>query len=226
MEECREWQEQQQQKVIHKWHTGWACLIFQDCLLHQNCSSTENCLAVSQISDSQMSSGASDGRKFACNVGDLGLTPGLWTSPGEVHGKSHQYSSSVQFGHSVLFDSLQPHGMQHAKPLCSTPTPRFYSNSCSLSQWCHPTISSSVIPFSSCLQSFPASGSFQMSQFYPSGGQSIGVSASTSVLPMNIHDWFPLGWTDWISSQSKRSSRVFSNTTVQKHQFFGVQISI
>ena len=146
MEECREWQEQQQQKVIHKWHTGWACLIFQDCLLHQNCSSTENCLAVSQISDSQMSSGASDGRKFACNVGDLGLTPGLWTSPGEVHGKSHQYSSSVQFGHSVLFDSLQPHGMQHAKPLCSTPTPRFYSNSCSLSQWCHPTISSSVSP--------------------------------------------------------------------------------
>ena len=138
-----------------KWFTsdtGWACLIFQDCLLHQNCSSTENCLAVSQISDSQMSSGASDGRKFACNVGDLGLTPGLWTSPGEVHDKSHQYSSSVQFGHSVLFDSLQPNGMQHAKPLCPTPTPRFYSNTCSLSQWCHPTISSSVTSFPFCPQ--------------------------------------------------------------------------
>ena len=103
--------------------------------------------------------------------------------------------SSVQFSHSVVSISLRPHGLQHARPPCPSPTPRVYSNSCPLSQWCHPTISSSVIPFSSCLQSFPASGSFQMSQFFASGGQRIGVSASTSVFPMNIQDWFPLGWT-------------------------------
>ena len=101
-----------------------------------------------------------------------------------------------------------------------------YSNSCPLSQWCHPTTSSSVIPFSSCLQSFPASESFPMNQFFTSGDQSIGVSASTSVLPMNIQDWFPLGWTGWISLQSKGLSRVFSNTTVQKHQFFSTQLSL
>ena len=100
-----------------------------------------------------------------------------------------------------------------------------YSNSCPLSQWCHPTISSSVVPFSFCLHSFPASGSFQMSQHFASGGQRIGVSASTSVLPVNIQDWFPLGWIGWISLQSKGLSRVFSNTTVQKHQFFGTQLS-
>ena len=99
-------------------------------------------------------------------------------------------------------------------------------NSCSLSWWCHPTISSSVVPFSSLLQSFPASGSFPMSQFFTSSGQSIGVSASASVLPMNIQDWFPLGWTGWISLQSKGLSRVFSNITVQKHQFFGTQLSL
>ena len=109
---------------------------------------------------------------------------------------------------------------------CPSPTPRVYSNSCPLSQWCHPTISSSVIPFFSCLRSFPASGSFQMSQFFASGGQSIGVSASASVLSVNIQDWSPLGWTGWISWQSKRLSRVFSNTTVQKHQFFGTQLSL
>ena len=101
-----------------------------------------------------------------------------------------------------------------------------YSNSRPLSWWCHPTISSSVIPFSSCLQSFPASGSFQMSQFFASGGQSIGVATSVSVLPMNIQDWFPLRWTGWISLQSKRLSRVFFNTTVRKHQFFGTQPSL
>ena len=99
--------------------------------------------------------------------------------------------------------TLRPHGLQHTRPPCPSPTPRIYSNSCSLSRWCHPTISSSVVPFSTCLQSFPASGSFQMSQLFTSGGQSIGVSASTSVLPMNIQDWFPLGWTDWISLYSK-----------------------
>ena len=113
-----------------------------------------------------------------------------------------------------------------AAPPCPSPTPGVYSNSCPLSWWCHPTISSSVIPFSSCLQSFPASGSFQMSQLFASGGQSIGVSASASVLPMNIQDWFPLGWTDWSSLQSKGLSRVFSNTTVQKQQFSGTQLSL
>ena len=133
--------------------------------------------------------------------------------------------SSVQFSRSVMSDSLRPHESQHARPPCPSPTPGVYSNSCPLSQWYLPAISSSVIPFSSCLQSFPALGSFQMSQFFVSGGQSIGVSASASVLPINIQDWFPLGWTGWISLQSKRLSKVFSNTTVQKHQFFSAQLS-
>ena len=127
---------------------------------------------------------------------------------------------------SVISDSLQTHGLQHARPPCPPPTPRVYSNSCPLSRWCDATILSSVIPFSSCLQSFPASGSFQMSQFFASGGQSIGVSASASVLPMNIQKRFPLGWTAWISLQSRGFSRVFSNTTVQKHQFFSAQLSL
>ena len=133
---------------------------------------------------------------------------------------------SVQFSHSVMFDSLWPHGLQHVRLPCPSPTPGVYSNSCPLSWWCHPTVSSSVIPFSSRHQSFPASGSFQMSQLFASGGQIIGVSASASVLPMNIQDWFSLGWTGWISLMSNRLSRVFSNTTVQKHQFFGVQLSL
>ena len=133
---------------------------------------------------------------------------------------------SVQFSHSVVSDSLWPHEPQHARPSCPSPTPRVYPNSCPLSQWCHPTISSSVVPFSSCLQSFPTSGSFQMSWLFSSGGQNIGVSASTSVLPMNTQDWSPLGWTGWISSQSKGLSRVFSNTTVQKHKFFDAQLSL
>ena len=111
-------------------------------------------------------------------------------------------SSGIHFSHSVMSSSLRPHGLQHARPPCPSPTPTVYPNSCPLSRWCHPTISSSVI-FSSCLPSFPASGSFQMSQLFALGGQSIGVSASTSVLPMNIQDWFPLGWTGWISLQSK-----------------------
>ena len=133
---------------------------------------------------------------------------------------------SVEFSRSVLSDSLRPHGLQHTRPPCSSPTPGVYSNSCPLSRWCHPTISSSVIHFSSCLQSFPASGSFQMSQFSASGGQSIGVSASISVHPMNIQDWFLLGWTEWISLGSKGLSRVFSNTTAQKHPFFSAQLSL
>ena len=134
--------------------------------------------------------------------------------------------SSVPFSRSVVSDSLWPHGPQHARPPCLSPTPRVYSNPCPLGWWCHPTISSSVVPFSSCPQSFPASGSFQMSQFFTWGGQSIGVSASTSVLPMNIPDWFLLGWTYLLSLQSKGLSRVFSNTTGQKHQFFGAQLSL
>ena len=124
-----------------------------------------------------------------------------------------------------MSDSLQPHGLQHTSLPCPSPTPGAYSNSCPLRQWCHPTISSSVVPFSSCLQSFPALGSFPMSRFFTSRGQSIGVSASAFVLPMNIQDWFPLGLTDLISLQSKGFSRFFSNTTVQKHPFLGAQLS-
>ena len=137
-----------------------------------------------------------------------------------------RHFSSVPFSRSVVFDSLRPHGPQHARLPCPSPIPRVHPNSCPLSRWCHPTISSSVVPFSSCLQSFPASGSFPVSQFFASGGQSVGVSASASVLPMNTQDWSPLGWTGWTSLQSKGLSRVFSNTTVQKHQFFGAQLSL
>ena len=134
--------------------------------------------------------------------------------------------SSVPFSCSVESDSLQPHQPQHARPPCPSPTPAVYPNSCPLSQWCHLIISSSVVPFSSCPQSFPASESFPMSQlFTDSFGQSIGVSASTSVLPMNTQDWSHLGWTGWISLQSKGLSRVFSNATVQKHQFYSAQPS-
>ena len=125
-------------------------------------------------------------------------------------------SSTVQFSLSVVSDSLWPHGLQHTRPPCSSPTPRAYPNSCPLSRWCHPTISSSVVPFSSCLQSFPESGSFPMSQLFAWGGQSNRVSASASVFPMNIQDWFPLGWTGLISLQSKGLSRVFSYSTVKK----------
>ena len=120
-----------------------------------------------------------------------------------------QFSSVTQ---SCL--TLQPHELQHSRPPCPSPTPGVHPNSCPLSRWCHPIISSSVVPFSSCPQSFPASGSFQKSQLFTSGGQSIGVSASASVLPMNTQDWSALGWAGWISLQSKGLSRVFSNTTV------------
>ena len=133
--------------------------------------------------------------------------------------------SSVQFSYSVVSDSLRPHESQHARLPCPSPTPGVCSNSCPSSQWCHPTISSSVLPFSSCPQSLPVSGSFPMSQLFSWGGQSTGVSASASVLPMNTQDWSPLGLTCWISLQSKGLSRVFSNTTVQKHQFFSAQFS-
>ena len=134
------------------------------------------------------------------------------------------FKSVSQFSRSVLSDSLRPHESQHARPPCPSPTPGVYSNSRPSSQWCHPAISSSVVPFSH-LQSFPASGSFLISPLFAWGGQSTGVSASASVLPVNTQDWSPLGWTGLISLQSKGLSRVFSNTTVQKHQFFSVQIS-
>ena len=147
-----------------------------------------------------------------CSPEDLGL----------ISQVKHAVSSIQSFSRVRLFVT---HGLQHARPPCPSPTPRAYSNSCPLNPWCHPTISSSVVPFFSCSQSFPASGSFQMSQFFTSGGQSVGVSTSASVLPMNIQDWFPLGWTGWISLLSIGPSRVFSNTTVQKHQFFGAQLS-
>ena len=133
--------------------------------------------------------------------------------------------SSVQFSCSVVSESLQPDESQHARPPYPSPTPRVHSNSCPSSRWCHPAISSSVIPFSSCPQSLPASESFPMTQLFTWGGQSTGVSASASVLPINTQDWSPLGWTGWIFLQSKGLWRVFSNTTVQKHQFFSTQLS-
>ena len=132
---------------------------------------------------------------------------------------------SVQFNRSVVSDCLWPHESQHARPPCPSPTPRVHSDSRPASQWCHPAISSSVVPFTSCPQSLPASGPFPVRQLFTWGGQSIGVSTSTSLLPMNTQDWSPLGWTGWISLQSKGLSRAFSNTTVQKHQFFGAQLS-
>ena len=149
-------------------------------------------------------------------MGNLDLIPGLGRSPGEENGYPLHCSVS-QSVQSVVSDSLRPPGLQHTRPPCPSPTPGVSSNSCPLSRWCHPTISSSVVPFSSCLQSFSASGSFPVSQFFASGSQSIGVSTSASVLPVNIQDWFPLGLTGLISLQSKRLSRVFSNTTVQKN---------
>ena len=136
------------------------------------------------------------------------------------------FISSVQFSHTVVSDILRPHGLQHGRPPCPSPTPRAYSNPCPLSQWCHPTISSSVVPFSSCLHSFPASGSFPMSLFFALGGQSIGVSASTSVLPMSIQGWFPLRLTVLIFLLSKGLSGVFSSTIVHRHQFFSTPPSL
>ena len=133
---------------------------------------------------------------------------------------------SVKFSHSVVSDSLRPHGPQHTRPPCTSQLPGVYPNSCPLSWWCHPIISSSVVPFSFCPQSLPASESFSMSQLYAWGGQSIGVSASASVHPMNTQDWSPLGWTGWISLQSKGLSRVSSNTTVQNIQFCSAQLSL
>ena len=155
-------------------------------------------------------------------------------SPSDIpddHQSSYNWLSSIlisfiHFSHSVLSDSLWPHGLQQARLSCQSPTPGAYSNLCLAQRWCHPNISSCVVPFSSYLQSFPASRSFPMSQFSASGGWSTGVSASASVFPMNIQDWFPLGWTGSIFLPSNGLSRVFSNTIVQKHQFFGTQLSL
>ena len=153
-----------------------------------------------------------------------------WTFLYAKYVVSPGYIRSDQISCSVMSDSLQPHESQHARPPCPSPPPRVYSNSRPSSQWCHPAISSSVIPFSSCLQFFPASGSFQMSQFFASGGQSTGVSASASVLPMNIQDWFPLGWTAWISLKPKGLSRVLQHhsskaSVVSCSAFFIVQLT-
>ena len=149
-----------------------------------------------------------------------------WTSfPIRGHGRNKSKLSSVQFSRSVVSDSLRHHESQHARPPCPSSTPRVHSDSRPSSQWCHSAISSSVIPVSSCLQSLPASESFPVSQLFSWGGQSIGVSALASFLPKNTQGWSPSEWTGWISSQSKGPSRVFSNTTVQKHQFFGAQLS-
>ena len=159
------------------------------------------------------------------------ITKPLWTSVCHLQNGLNDTTfgglfSSVQFSRSVMSDSLWPHEPQHARHPCPSPTPEVHPNPCPLCRWCHRTILSSVVPFSSCPQSFPASGSFQMSQLSASGGQSIGVSASTSAPPMNTQDWSPLGWTGWISLQSKGLSRVFSNTMIQKNQFFCAQFSL
>ena len=155
-------------------------------------------------------------------IGEEGLPLGVHTLLPCINEVCNQFSS-VQFSCPVVSDSSWSHEPQHARPRCPSPTPEVHPNPCPLSQWCHPTISFSVVPFSSWLQSFPASGSFPINQFFTSGGQRI--VASASVLPMTIQGWFPLGYTGWISLQSKELSRVFSSTTVQKHQFFSVQLS-
>ena len=163
--------------------------------------------------------------------GDLshpGIKPTSLASPALAGRYFTTQFSSVQFSQfrrSVMSNSLQSHEPKHTRPPCPSPTPRVHPDSCASSWWCHPAISSSVVPFSSCPQSLPASRSFPVSQLVTWGGQSIGVSASASILPMNTQDWSPLGWTGWISLQSKGLSRVFSNTTVQKHQFFSTPLS-
>ena len=155
------------------------------------------------------------------------LSPGWWSRNLTMISPLWTIWFFSQFSHSLVSDSLQPHELSSMPGLLiHHQLLEFTQTHCPFSWWCHPTISSSVLPFSSCLQSFPASGSFQMTQLFISGGQSIGVSALTSVLQMNIQDWSPLGWTGWISLKSKGLSRVFSDTTVQKHQFFSAQFSL
>ena len=184
------------------------------------------------ISGSGRSPGGGHGNPLQYSFLENPKNRGAWRATVHGVGKSwtqlkwlSMHASVSQFIRSVMSDSLWPHELQHARPPCPSQTPRVYSSSCPSSRWCHPAISSSVILFSSCPQSLPASGSFPMSQLFASGGQSIGVSASASILPMNTQDWSPLGWTGWISLQSKGLSRVFSNTIVQKHKFFSTQLS-
>ena len=168
--------------------------------------------------------GDSPGKKtgVGCHALLQGIFPTQLSKPSFPHWR---WFSSVQFSRSVVSNSLQPHESQHTRPPCPSPAPGVHSGSCPLSRWCHPAISSSVVPFSSCPQSLPASESFPMSQLFTWDGQRTGVSALASFLPKNTQDWSPLGWTAWISLQSKGLSRVFSNTTVQKHQFFSAQLS-
>ena len=164
---------------------------------------------------------------FLLPFGNPWLAFYIWESASVWH--THSFVSLfllLLFSHSVVSNSLRPQGLQHARLPFPSPTPGVFWNSCPLTQWCHPAISSSVVPFSSCPQSFPASGSFPMSQFFESGGQIIGASASASVLPVNIEDWSPSEWTGWISLQSKGLPRVSSNITVQKQQFFSAQLSL
>ena len=152
--------------------------------------------------------------------------PDFPSNLGKPTHRASRILSSVQFSSvAQSCPTLQPHELQHTRPPCPSPTPRVYPNLCPSSRWYHPAMLSSVVPFSSCPPFLPTSGTFPMSQLFAWGGQSIGASASVSVLPMNIQDWFSLGWTGWISLQSKELSRVFSNTTLQKHQFFGAQPS-
>ena len=161
-----------------------------------------------------------------CNLQDLSSPTRDWTQATAMKAASPNFWLLLFFSHSVISNSLQPYGPQHARLPCSSLFSGVRSDSCPLNQWCYLTISSSAMPFAFCLQSFPASGSFPMSQFFASGGRSIGASASASVLPMNIQGWFPLGSTGLISFQSEGLSRVFSSTTVQNHQFSGAQPSI
>ena len=195
---------------FYMWIFGFFLILF---ITNNCCSVTKLCLTLCSLMDCSM-----PGFPVLHHLLEFAQTHVHWV------GDAIQ-PSYLQFSRSVVSDSLPPHEPQHARPPCPSPTPGVHPNPCPLSQWCHPTISSSVIPFS-CPQSFSASGSFQMSQLLASGSQSIGVSASTSVLSMNTRDWSPLGWTGWISLQSKGLSRVFSISTVQTHQFFSAQFSL
>ena len=192
--------------LTHRSNPGLLCLLHCRWILYQ--------LSHQGSPDKNIAQGSTAGLKTPLNYQEAHIQQFLYNN-----------QSVSQFSHSAVSDSLLPYESQHARPPCPSPTPGVYSNSCPSSWWCHPAISSSVVPFSSCLQFFPALGSFPMSQLFEWGGQSIGISASASVLPMNTQDWSPLGWTGWISLKSKGLSRVFSNTTVQKHQFFGAQLS-
>ena len=214
------------EKKVYSSAFGWNVLKISTRSISSNVS-FKTCISLLIFCFDDLSIGVSWILKSPTIIVLLSVSPSMSVSVCLMHwGAPMLGHQSVQDSHSVMSDSLWPHRLQHTMPLCPSRIPGVYSNSCPLSQWYHPTISSSVVPFSSHLQSFPASGAFQMNQFFTSGGQSIGVSASASVLPMNIQDRFPLGWTGLISLQSKRLSRVFSNTIVQKHQFFASQLSL